>query len=125
VSPVHLFALAAQHAQWASVRQAVVTGNIANANTPGYGALDVEPFSAVFNDTALTMARTAPDHFALERAGASGSAAGGWDVEDTGASVALDQELIKADEVNRAFAPDTSVMRSFHRMLMASLRSGA
>ncbi len=125
MSPVHLFALAAQHAQWASVRQAVVTGNIANANTPGYGALDVEPFSAVFNDTALTMARTAPDHFALERAGTSGSAAGGWDVKDTGASVALDQELMKADEVNRAFALDTSVMRSFHRMLMASLRGGA
>lgn len=125
MSPVHLFALATQHAQWASVRQAVVTGNIANANTPGYGALDIEPFSAVFNDTALTMARTAPDHFALERAGASGAAAGGWDVKNTGASVALDQELMKADEVNRAFALDTSVMRSFHRMLMASLRSGA
>jgi flagellar basal-body rod protein FlgB len=120
-----LFALATQHAQWASVRQAVVTGNIANANTPGYGALDIEPFSAVLDDTALTMARTAPDHFAVERAGASGPGASGWDVRNTGTGVALDQELMKADEVNRAFALDTSIMRSFHRMLMSSLRSGA
>jgi flagellar basal-body rod protein FlgB len=117
-----LFALAAQHAQWASVRQAVVTGNIANANTPGYGALDVEPFSAVFDDTALTMARTAPDHFAVDGGGPTG---GHWDIKDTGIGVALDQELMKADEVNRAFALDTSIMRSFHRMLMASVRSGA
>jgi flagellar basal-body rod protein FlgB len=120
-----LFALAAQHANWASVRQTAVTGNIANANTPGYSALDVEPFSAVMNDTAATMARTAAGHFEMVRDGAAGSEAATWEVRDTGAQVALDKELMKAAEVNRGFALDTSILRSFHRMMMTSLRSGA
>jgi flagellar basal-body rod protein FlgB len=122
VNPVHLFNLATQHASWASVRQAAITGNIANANTPGYGALDVEPFSAVLSDTALTMAQTAPGHFDAGRTAATGV---DWEIKNSGAAVALDQELVKADEVNRAFALDTSVLRSFHRMLMMSVRSGA
>jgi len=125
VSPVHLFALAAQHANWVSVRQTAVTGNIANANTPGYSALDVEPFSAVLNDTAATMARTAAGHFEMVRDGAAGSGSAPWEVRDTGTQVALDKELMKADEINRSFALDTSILRSFHRMLMTSLRSGA
>ena len=36
LQPVYMFELAAQHARWATVRQAVITGNIANANTAGY-----------------------------------------------------------------------------------------
>ena len=41
---VNLFELAAKQAQWLSVRQSAIAGNVANVNTPGYHALDVEPF---------------------------------------------------------------------------------
>ena len=43
-------------------------------------------------------------------------------VAPSGNSVSLEQELIKAGEVNRDYALNTSIVRSFHRMLMASVK---
>jgi flagellar basal-body rod protein FlgB len=124
LEPVYLFALADEHARWATVRQAIITGNIANANTPGYVALDVEPFSAVLDETVgSTMARTVPAHFSTSGAAGDGTARD-WGVKETDTPVALDQQLMLADETNRAFALDNAIMRAFHRMLMASVRSG-
>ena len=121
VSPVYVFDLAAQHARWATVRQAVITGNIANANTSGYTAEDITPFSAVLDDAAgVSMARTNPGH--IDISGADNAAT--WEVKDSGGPVKLDTELMKADDTSRAFALDTSIVRAFHRMLMASVRSG-
>lgn len=127
MNPVYLFDLASRHVAWASLRQTVVAGNIANANTPGYGALDVEPFADILNETGLVMAQTTPGHIGVTgaeaRAGKTEPAAS-WDVTLSGNSVSLDEELIKAGEVNRAVALDTSIQRSFNRMLMMSVRAG-
>jgi flagellar basal-body rod protein FlgB len=123
VQPVYLFALASQHERWATVRQAAVTSNIANANTQGYTAVDVQPFSAVLDDaTEVTLARTEPGHLS-----ASGDAADtverDWQAKDTGVPVSLDRQLMLADETNRAFSLDTGVVKAFHRMLMTAVRS--
>jgi flagellar basal-body rod protein FlgB len=125
VNPVYLFDLASRHVAWASLRQTVVAGNIANANTPGYGALDVEPFADVLSETGLVMAQTTAGHISVTGAEARAGKtepAESWDVTLSGNSVSLDDELIKAGEVNRAVALDTSIERSFHRMLMMSVR---
>jgi len=122
VDPVYMFTLAGQHAEWASVRQAAVTGNIANAGTSGYTAVEVEPFAKVLAEAGTGMARTQPGHFAIG-GGAEGGAPS-FGIEDTGGPVALDRELIKAGEANRAFALDVAIVSAFHRMLMASVRSG-
>ncbi len=125
VTPVYVFDLAAQHARWATVRQAVLTGNIANANTAGYTAKDIAPFSAVLDSAAtgsVAMAETNPRHIST-----TGDSSGGervWEATDTGKPVALDNELMRADETSRAFSLDTSVVRAFQRMLLASVRSG-
>jgi flagellar basal-body rod protein FlgB len=127
LNPVYLFDLAARHTRWTEARQATITGNIANANTAGYEALDVQPFSDVMNQTRLAMARTNEAHL-----GGSESDAGdavkvspteSWDITHSGNSVSIEQELIKADEINRAFSLDVSVIRAFHGMMMASARS--
>ncbi len=60
MSSIHLFDLAARQAQWLSVRQATVAGNVANANTPDFRARDVQPFADVLDKTQLTMAATSP-----------------------------------------------------------------
>jgi flagellar basal-body rod protein FlgB len=120
LSPIYLLDLAAQHAQWASARQAAVTGNIANVNTVGYTALDIAPFSAALDAASVPeMARTSPQHFGA--AGATGTA---FAVGDSGSPVSLEEELVKADEINRAYALDTSIIRAFQRMVLASVRSG-
>ena len=125
MQPVYLFDLAARHADWASVRQALVTGNIANANTAGYQAVDIEPFSAVLNATGGTaMATTAPGHIGDAANPDTGDRVDGYGVTPTGGPVALDMELVKADEINRSYALDMSIVRAFHRMLLASVRTG-
>ncbi len=50
MQPIQLFALASRQAEWLQVRQQVVTGNIANANTPKFHAKDVTPFQAVLDN---------------------------------------------------------------------------
>jgi flagellar basal-body rod protein FlgB len=125
LGPIYLFDVAARQAQWLSVRQAAIAGNVANANTPGYAAMDVEPFSDVMDKTQLAMAGSNPAHLGL-----SGSSlrpgdlaeAKTWDTVHSGNSVALEQEMIKAGEVNRGFALNTAIVQSFHRMLLMSVK---
>ena len=65
VQPVNLFALASQQAKWLAARQSAVAGNIANVNTPGYGAVDIEPFEQVLNARPVTLTSTQPNHIAI------------------------------------------------------------
>jgi flagellar basal-body rod protein FlgB len=125
VSPIYLFELASRHAQWASTRQATIAANIANADTPGFKAKDVEPFSEVLEKTQLAMAATASRH--MVSGGTPAEAAGiaeaeSWAVKESGNSVALEAELLKAGEVNRAFSLNNAIQKSFYRMLMMSVK---
>lgn len=124
VSSIYVLDLAGQHARWATVRQAVLTGNIANVHTNGYVAQDIAPFAAMMDDTAgVALAADNPGHVSVGAATTDGDATT-FEVQDTGHTVALDSEMMKADETNRAFALDMSIMRAFHRMLLLSVRSG-
>ena len=126
VNPIYVFSLAAQHARWATVRQAVIAGNIANANTQGYEAQDITPFSAVLDDASgVSMAMTQPGHIGVGDVSGGEEDAKTWDVKATDNPVSLDSEMMKADETNRGFALDTSIVRAFHRMLMASTKVGS
>jgi flagellar basal-body rod protein FlgB len=128
LQPVHLFSLAARQAEWASVRQALITGNIANANTPGFAAREIKPFQDVLDSTRLEMARTARGHVDVSGASLDAAKAGkaeSWDITYSGNSVSIDQELVKADEVSRSFSLNAGVVRAFHRMILASARIGA
>ena len=45
-----------------------------------------------------------------------------WDLASQGNDVSLDKELIKAGEVARDFSLNTGIVKSFHRMWMASVK---
>ncbi len=125
MQPVNLFALASQQARWLSVRQTAVSSNIANANTPGYGAVDVEPFEAVLNQTRVAMRATHPGHVAV---GATGDALAVRQVNQSaptmpsGNTVELETELMKSGEVRRSMELNTAIVKAFHRMLMMTTR---
>lgn len=126
MEPVYLFGLAARHAQWASLRQATITANIANANTPGFRASDVEPFTAIVEKTHLAVARTSPGHLTLDDSGLRKTKLDGsetWEVSESGNSVSIEQEMLKANQVNGAFNLNNSIVRAFHRMMLASVRT--
>jgi flagellar basal-body rod protein FlgB len=122
---VNFFSLASQQNRWLSVRQSVIAQNVANANTPGFKALDVEPFDAVLNSTGIEMRKTQATH--LSPTSGTGSDAdteenGKWQVVHSGNSVSLEEQMLKAGEVSGAYARNTSVMKTLHRMLLASSR---
>ena len=60
MGPVYLFDIASSHAQWMSLRQAAISSNVANANTPGYKAQDIEPFNKLLDAKVVATTVTSP-----------------------------------------------------------------
>ncbi len=121
MSEIFLNKLSAENANWLSVRQSLVSSNIANAKTHGYKALDVKEMNEATNGFS-TMLRTHKGHL---EAGVGSSAGVGieeetpWETNHSGGTVSLPQEIIKAGEVANAYQLNTSVMKSFHRMFIS------
>ncbi len=127
-SPVHLFDLASRQSQWLSTRQATVAANIANANTPGFKARDVEPFSASLDKTKLQMTATSAQHIGFDGRTVSASKvkkSDSWETYVSGNSVTIEQELMKSGEVSRQHQLNTSIVKSFHRMIMSAVGGGS
>ena len=125
MQPVYLFDLAFQRSQWLSVRQTAVAENIANVNTPNYRERDVVPFEATLEQTELQMVATNPGHLSLDTSPVRASAlhaARSWDITSHGNDVSMESELIKAGEVSRDYSLNVSIVKSFHRMWMASVK---
>lgn len=125
MSSIFLFDLASQRNQWLSIRQATISANIANANTPGYVARDVQPFDAVLQQSTLELVTTNPAHVTQPTQRMDNVAEpekNSWHVFDSGNSVSLEKEMVKAGEVNNAFALNNSVIKTFHHMLLTSAK---
>jgi flagellar basal-body rod protein FlgB len=125
MSSIFLFEIASQRSQWLSMRQAAISSNIANANTPGYTAMDVKPFETVLHNARLEVAQSDPDHLSepgRKLASVEHEEEANWHVFDSGNSVSLENEMVKAGEVNSAFALNNSVIKAFHRMLLTSAK---
>lgn len=121
MADIYINTLSADNAKWLSVRQSLIAGNIANVNTPGFKALDVKAmdesgsqFSKLIatNDRHISASSTSAGGVAIE----NGSP---WESYISGGNVSLPQEMLKANEVSSAFQLNTSVMKSFHRMVIS------
>jgi flagellar basal-body rod protein FlgB len=125
MQPVNLFELASQKAKWLAVRQTAVSSNIANANTPGYAAVDVQPFEAVLDQKTVSLRATHERHLA------SADSSAGFPVRQTndsvpimpsGNTVTLENELMKQGEVQRDMELNTAIVKAFHRMLLMTTK---
>lgn len=90
-------------AQHAGARQAVTAANMANADTPGYRAQSIAPFSDSFDATTRSGLRTTranhigvEDNFAAARSDYSDAEA-----SPNGNTVSLEQEMINSVEIQR------------------------
>ena len=110
----------------AGMRQATIADNIANANTPGFRARDLQPFSEILDQTQITMATTNAAHIAPAEEelteGARVAEADGWATTVSGNSVSLEQELMKEGDINRSYTMNTNIKRAFHQMLLSALK---
>ena len=126
MEPVNLFDLAAKQSRWLAARQAAVAGNVANANTPGHGTVDVEPFEKVLDKTGVAMSRTSSSHmggFATDAGYALHQDDKSIALMPSKNSVVLENEMLKAGEIRRSFELNTAIVKSFHRMIMMSTKS--
>lgn len=126
VGPLYLFELASSQARYLELRQSTIATNVANANTPGFRARDVEPFNKVLDGTPVRLAMTSPSHMQLSAAETDTRATSkkdSWEVVHSGNSVSLEQEMIKGSDVSRDYSMNSAVVRSFHRMLLSSAKT--
>jgi flagellar basal-body rod protein FlgB len=126
VTGVYLFDLVSQQARYLAVRQSMIAGNVANANTPDYKARDVLPFAEVMARTATaSLSTTASGHLNAADPPFSATkikASDAWDALSTSSSVSLEQEMLKASEVSRDHSLNIAITKAFDRMLMLSLK---
>jgi flagellar basal-body rod protein FlgB len=127
MQPIQLFELASRQAEWLTVRQSVVSGNIANANTPAFKAQDVAPFAEVLDNTRMPMAATNPLHFTdsstdtyVVESGVDKGAAS----QLSGNSVDLSDELMKEGMIKRDYDLNTGVVKAFNKMVLMTVRKG-
>jgi flagellar basal-body rod protein FlgB len=125
MQPLQLFDLAFRQNEWLAQRQSVISSNVANANTPGYKARDVESFEDAMR-TSVPMATTDPQHFASPEFDAVRNQENGdgqAEVLVSGNDVSLEQEFLKSNDVMRSYTLNTQIMKSFTSMLQSVTKS--
>jgi len=117
--PLQLFDLAFRQNEWLAQRQSVISQNIANANSPGYKAKDVESFDDAMRK-AIPMAVTNSEHFAPTGDGVVAARDNGAyqaEVLASGNDVSLEQEFLKSNDVMRSYSMNTQILKTFSNML--------
>lgn len=124
MQPIQLFELTSKQAHWLTVRQSVVAGNIANVNTPGYAAREVEAFQAVLQQTGARMTATHPRHIQEDalRGSVRNGKSNNVEVLPSGNSVNLPDELSKTGEIKRMYELNAGMVKAFHRMMLLTVR---
>lgn len=123
---LQLFGLASRRNEWLAARQAAISTNVANANSPGYKAVDVQPFSNVLERMDLSVATTKPGHIStgsLATQASIAKAAPGAEITVSGNSVNVEDEMVKAGDVNRDYALNTNIVKAFHKMLLTAMKA--
>lgn len=102
--PVSMLALSSSMARHAATRHALISQNIANADTPGYKAKDVADFSAVLKAQAMGQGEASLDPMAvIERPTVS---------SPNGNSVSLEEELMRGAAAKQDHQLAISMYRS-------------
>lgn len=113
-----LMNLLVQKMSYLNQRQVVLAENVANAATPGYKDLDLEPFT--FSDSLksaqMTMVSTNPNDIipaSMSGGNARTVRAKGYETLPSGNSVDLEQEMMKVSENSVDYQTVTSI---YHKM---------
>ena len=127
MNPIQLFELTSKQAEWLQVRQSLVAGNVANANSPGFRAKDVASFESVLKQADLPMAATNPLHFTEAPADAyvvESEVDDGALSQLSGNSVDLANELMKEGAIKRDYDLNTGIVKAFNKMMLMTVRKG-
>ncbi|MCB2094383.1 MAG: FlgB family protein [Rhodobacteraceae bacterium] len=120
-----VMAVASALAAHASARQSAIARNVANADTPGYRAIDTDDFAKTFNATrSAGMRQTRAGHMLPDRAAEAiplRERSGAGHLSPNGNSVSLETEMVKAAEVRKEHDMALAIYRKSLDILRASL----
>ena len=122
-----LFQTAGAMARHAGQRQAVVARNIANADTPGYRAQQIAPFSDTYGaQAAIPLRHSRPGHIAGEPAMMSPARITDAPAEGSpnGNTVSLEEELLASVAVAREQSRALAIYRHGMTVLRTALGRG-
>jgi flagellar basal-body rod protein FlgB len=130
---IPMLSMLRQQMTWLQARQSVLSQNVSNADTPGYTASDVKPmdFEKMLqgSDTKFQHGlATTNDHHIAITSSSQGTGTDSTDIEtmSTGASVSLEQEMIKVSETQAEFQAATNLYSKSLSMMRTALgKSGS
>ncbi|TDK50204.1 flagellar basal body protein [Antarcticimicrobium luteum] len=107
---INLFQLASRRLQWLADRQKVVSENIANADTAGYRAREVEDFASYMDraDRAEGLPKAA-----IEEVEAT------WAEAISGNNVVLEEQILQASNAAGQYKLASNLYRKAHEMVLA------
>lgn len=122
---LEVFRLAHAMASHAGTRQSLVAQNMANADTPGYAARDLQPFRDLYESRGATFtpAATRAGHLITARPGPELRAGPREDAvaDPNGNSVSLEIEMLNAVDVKRQHDRAISIYRSSLSVLRSAI----
>ena len=123
---MNIFATAESHMSWLAARQAIASTNIANADTPGFKAREISPFGKEMQLASMRLITSSSRHLQvpnLTTAGHTSQLQNNNEATLSGNDVVMEKEMRTAGENSRLFSFDIGLLRSFHRMLLTSVKA--
>jgi flagellar basal-body rod protein FlgB len=123
----NVLSVASRQASWLLARQNVVAENVANANTPAYRSVDLKPFDAALQATALQLARTSPKHMSIVQNNYEPTLddpnSENHETYLSGNDVSLEREMEKGGEITRAYSLNTGIAKVFNGMILSAAKA--
>ncbi len=113
-----LMRLAAGAARHAAARQATIATNVVNADTPGFRARDVAPFSP---DDGFAMRATRPQHLGATSSAVEPFELRGVPADPNGNTVDLEDQILRGIEASRRHDRAVTIYSNALDMMRASI----
>lgn len=114
------FNLASKRMAWLAETQRVVAENVANADTPGFKARTTEGFDKMLSEGVQAHLKVShPGHIGSTQSTTVGVDVDpdAWGASPNGNTVALEQQSIKANEINESYQLAASLYRKGHELV--------
>jgi flagellar basal-body rod protein FlgB len=121
-APNDLMALAATAARHAAARHDLAARNIANADTPGYRARDIDDFTGEYDQAGFAPFTSRTGHLAgAEAADDFGARPAGGELSPNGNDVSIETEMVRDASARREHDAALAVYRASLDILRSSL----
>ena len=132
-SDIPLIQMLRQKMAWTSARQNVLAQNVSNAQTPGYEARDLKPYSfretlSATKSTSSGLATTHTGHIQQSKVSVGASKVDAddqfWETTPDGNSVVLEQQMMKMSQNHMEFQSAINLYKKSVAMMKIALSPG-